>query len=59
MTRSDETPALSKYRLKFLPEALEEWKALDGSVREDMSGIAGSIHFAGRTVEPDRVKVQV
>jgi hypothetical protein len=50
---------LSKYRLKFLPEALEEWKALDGSVREDMSGIAGIIHFDGRTVEPDRVKVQV
>ena len=34
MTTSDATPASSKYRLKFLPEALEEWKALDGSVRD-------------------------
>jgi mRNA interferase RelE/StbE len=34
LTTSDATPAASKYRLKFLPEALEEWKALDGSVRE-------------------------
>lgn len=23
----------SKYKLKFMPEALEEWKALDGSVK--------------------------
>lgn len=30
MTQSD--PQL--YRLKFLPDALEEWKALDGSIRE-------------------------
>jgi mRNA interferase RelE/StbE len=34
LTTSDATPASSKCRLKFLPEALEEWKALDGSVRE-------------------------
>lgn len=30
MTRSEADP---KYRLKFLPEALEEWNRLDGSVK--------------------------
>jgi mRNA interferase RelE/StbE len=30
LTRSDPTP---KYTLKFLPEALEEWNGLDGSVK--------------------------
>ena len=29
-TRSD---AVVTYRLQFLPEALEEWQALDGSVK--------------------------
>lgn len=32
MTASDAYPA--HYRLKFLPEALAEWNALDGSVKE-------------------------
>lgn len=32
MTASDASP--SHYRLKFLPEALVEWNALDGSVKE-------------------------
>lgn len=31
MTRSDQPAAV--YRLKFLPEALAEWNALDGSVK--------------------------
>ena len=31
MTRSDQPAAA--YRLKFLPEALAEWNALDGSVK--------------------------
>lgn len=30
LTRSESIP---KYRLKFLPEALEEWNRLDGSVK--------------------------
>ena len=30
MTRSEQLP---RYTLKFLPEALEEWKELDGSVK--------------------------
>ena len=33
MTQS-EGAASQRYRLKFLPEALEEWNALDGSIRE-------------------------
>ena len=32
MTASDS--ASTRYRLKFLPEALAEWNALDGSVKE-------------------------
>jgi len=35
LTRSDSEPPL-KYRLKFIPEALAEWNALDGSVKEVM-----------------------
>jgi len=31
LTRSDQPAAV--YRLKFLPEALAEWNALDGSVK--------------------------
>ena len=27
-------PSTPKYRLKFIPEALKEWQALDGSVKE-------------------------
>lgn len=34
MTKSDATQGASRYRLKFLPEAIEEWSALDGSVKE-------------------------
>lgn len=34
MTKSDATQGASRYRLKFLPEAIEEWNALDGSVKE-------------------------
>lgn len=34
MTKSDATQGASNYRLKFLPEAIEEWSALDGSVKE-------------------------
>lgn len=33
MTKSEGAPAIPKYRLKFLPEALEEWNALDGSIK--------------------------
>lgn len=33
MTVSDASPAPTRYRLKFLPEALAEWNALDGSVK--------------------------
>lgn len=32
MTASDSSP--SHHRLKFLPEALVEWNALDGSIKE-------------------------
>ncbi|MEX8517972.1 MAG: type II toxin-antitoxin system RelE/ParE family toxin [Leptothrix sp. (in: b-proteobacteria)] len=31
-----EPPAQYKYRLLFMPEALEEWRALDGSVKENL-----------------------
>ena len=34
MTKSDANQGASKYRLKFLPEAIEEWNTLDGSVKE-------------------------
>lgn len=33
MTQS-ESASQRQYRLKFLPEALEEWNALDGSIKE-------------------------
>ena len=33
MTASDASAAPTRYRLKFLPEALAEWNALDGSVK--------------------------
>lgn len=35
MTRSKPTRKY-KYRLKFVPSALKEWNALDGSVKEPM-----------------------
>jgi len=34
LTKSDASPSATRYRLKFLPEALEEWSALDGSIKE-------------------------
>ena len=34
MTKSETAPGAPTYRLKFLPEALAEWHALDGSVKE-------------------------
>lgn len=34
MTKSDAPAEATKYRLKFLPAALKEWSALDGSVKE-------------------------
>ncbi|MFZ2854899.1 MAG: type II toxin-antitoxin system RelE/ParE family toxin [Rhodocyclaceae bacterium] len=34
MTRSEVAQGPGKFRLQFLPEALDEWNALDGSVRE-------------------------
>ena len=34
MTASDPAAEPARYRLKFLPEALAEWNALDGSVKE-------------------------
>jgi len=33
LTKSDVT---SRYRLKFVPEALTEWHALDGSIKEPL-----------------------
>ncbi|WP_142809049.1 type II toxin-antitoxin system RelE family toxin [Tepidiphilus olei] len=33
MTSSDPSARATKYRLKFLPAALEEWNALDGSLK--------------------------
>ncbi len=34
LTKSEAAQGPAKYRLKFLPEALDEWNALDGSVKE-------------------------
>lgn len=34
MTKSDAVQGVPKYRLKFLPEALAEWNALDGSIKD-------------------------
>ena len=33
MTSSEPPAGVPKYRLKFLPSALDEWNALDGSVK--------------------------
>lgn len=33
MTSSDRGRAKHKYRLRFIPEALQEWRELDGSVK--------------------------
>jgi mRNA interferase RelE/StbE len=34
LTGSEVAQGAKKFRLQFLPEALDEWNALDGSVRE-------------------------
>lgn len=34
MTPSEATDLLPLYRLKFVPDALAEWEALDGSVKD-------------------------
>lgn len=34
MAKSEAAQVTPKYRLKFLPEALDEWNTLDGSVKE-------------------------
>ena len=34
MTKSDANQDTPTYRLKFLPEALDEWNALDGGVKQ-------------------------
>lgn len=36
MTACDSSLTPTRYRLKFLPEALVEWHALDGSIKEVM-----------------------
>ncbi|MGB3290874.1 MAG: type II toxin-antitoxin system RelE/ParE family toxin [Burkholderiaceae bacterium] len=36
MTKSDNDFSPGRYRLKFLPEALDEWNALDGSIKEPL-----------------------
>jgi mRNA interferase RelE/StbE len=33
LSNSDAPAGASKYRLKFLPAALDEWEALDGSAK--------------------------
>jgi mRNA interferase RelE/StbE len=33
LTPSETTDTLPRYRLKFIPDALAEWEALDGSVK--------------------------
>lgn len=35
MTKSD-APEKHKYRLKFIPAALDEWQKLDGSIKEPL-----------------------
>ena len=36
MTKSDAKQDTARYRLKFVPQALAEWEALDGSVKEPL-----------------------
>lgn len=36
MSKSDTTKGNAKYRLKFIPEALAEWNALDGSIKDPL-----------------------
>ena len=36
MTPSDSGQGNTRYRLKFVPDALDEWHALDGSIKEPL-----------------------
>ena len=36
MTTSDGAKTQHKFRLRFVPEALDEWRALDGSVKANL-----------------------
>lgn len=36
MTPSEANSGKTKYRLKFVPDALKEWRALDGSIKEPL-----------------------
>jgi mRNA interferase RelE/StbE len=36
LTPSDANEEKTGYRLKFVPDALKEWQALDGSIREPL-----------------------
>ena len=36
MTKSDAKKTAARYHLKFVPQALAEWEALDGSVKEPL-----------------------
>lgn len=36
MTSSKGSKAKHKYKLRFMPEALDEWRALDGSVKANL-----------------------
>ena len=57
MTSSDPPGGAIKYRLKFLPAALQEWSALDGSVKEVMRKALkkrlGQPHLPGSALHGD------
>jgi mRNA interferase RelE/StbE len=36
LTPSEADKGKTKYRLKFVPDALKEWQALDGSIKEPL-----------------------
>jgi mRNA interferase RelE/StbE len=36
LTPSESDNGKTKYRLKFVPDALKEWQALDGSIKEPL-----------------------
>jgi len=36
LTPSDSGQGITRYRLKFVPDALEEWHDLDGSIKEPL-----------------------
>lgn len=41
MTSSERVRAKHKYALRFMPEALDEWRALDGSVKANLKKLLG------------------